>query len=433
MRIVQINPGTGGSFYCQNCLRDSILAKQMAKLAHDVLVVPLYLPLGVDVGQRIDDLPIFFGGINVYLQQKSGLFRRTPRWIDRLFDSKSLLRWAGRRVGMTTARQLGQTTVSMLLAEQGRQKKELARLLRWLGEQPKKPDLLCLSNILLAGLVPGIKDQLNVPVVSLLQDEDAFLDALPPPYSQQAWELLAELSTYVDGFIAVSRYFAQLMQEKLSIPEDRMHVVPLGICPQRYKPPPASPAVPTLGYLSRMCPERGLDTLLEAFAILKAKESLKHARLRILGGATVSDRAFVNQIKQNLRRQGLLEDVDFLRDFDWPERAGFLNSLSVLCVPEKQPVAAAIYVLEAWAAAVPVVQPDIGAFSELLAHTDAGLLYEPSNVRALAQALETLLADPQRARAMGKRGRDAVARHYNIERTAQKMLQIFDNLQPPHC
>ena len=428
MRIVQITPGSGGSFYCKNCLRDSVLVRQILKLGHDVVMVPMYLPLGIDWDELVEDVPMFFGGINVYLQQKSGLFKWTPRWLDRLFDSEKLLRWAGRRIGMTSARQLGQTTVSMLRGEQGRQKKELHRLLQWLSEQSPKPNVVCLSNILLGGLVRPIKAELGVAVVSLLQDEDGFLDGLAAPYSQQAWQLVDERCGDVDGFIAVNRYYAEVMQKRLSIGEDRMHVVPTGIQPQRYEPDREAPKVPTIGYLSRMCPDRGLDTLVEGFAILKAKSGLKNVRLRITGGATVSDKAFVNQIRKDLHRQGLLEYVEFLPDFDWPNRANFLKSLSVLCVPEKHPMAGGIYVLEAWATGVPVVEPDMGAFCELVGETGGGLLYEPGNTEAMAESLEVLLCDPQRAMDMGKRGRDAVCKQYNIERTAERMVQIFDKV-----
>ena len=84
--------------------------------------------------------------------------------------------------------------------------------------------------------------------------------------------------------------------------------------------------------------------------------------------------------------------------------------------------------LEAWATGVPVVEPDMGAFRELVGQTGGGLLYEPGNTQALAESLEVLLRDPQRAVDMGQRGQDAVSEQYNIERTAQSMVQVFDKV-----
>ena len=111
MKIVQISPGSGDNFYCENCLRDAALVKAARKLGHDVLMVPLYLPLQADKTEQVSNAPIFFGGVNVFLQQKLALFRRTPRWIDKVFDSRKLLEWAGRKAGMTSARDLGETTI----------------------------------------------------------------------------------------------------------------------------------------------------------------------------------------------------------------------------------------------------------------------------------------------------------------------------------
>ena len=71
MKIVHITPSAGDSFYCENCLRDAALIKAIMKTGHDILSVPLYLPLSPEVNESVTPAPIFFGGINVFLQQKS--------------------------------------------------------------------------------------------------------------------------------------------------------------------------------------------------------------------------------------------------------------------------------------------------------------------------------------------------------------------------
>jgi len=260
MRIVQITPGSGDNFYCENCLRDVALVKALRKLGHDVLMVPLYLPLQIAGSEPLTDTPIFFGGINVYLQQKFALFRRTPRWIDRWFDARGLLEWAGRKAGMTNARDLGETTISMLQGEDGRQVKELDRFVDWLQTEEQKPDVMCLSNVLLAGMTRRIKERLGAPVVCLLQDEDGFIDGLAAPYAEQAWGIIRERARDIDAFLAVSGYFAGVMRSRLAVREDRMHVGRMGVDLSAYAPADTHPPVPTIGYLSRMCPSRGLAT-----------------------------------------------------------------------------------------------------------------------------------------------------------------------------
>jgi len=426
MRIVQIVPGLGDSFYCENCLRDAALVKAMRKLGHDVLMVPMYLPFQVDKNEAVGNTPIFFGGVNVYLQQKSAFFRKTPAWFDRLFDSPRLLRWISRKAGMTSARVLGELTISMLRAEQGRQVKELDRLVEWLSTQDNKPDVVCLSNILLAGLARRIKERLGVPVVCLLQDEDGFLDGLESPYSQQAWQIVVERSKDVDGFIAVSKYYAGVMQQRLGLGAERIGVAYVGISLDGYQLREAGPKVPVIGYLSRMCSDKGLDTLVDAFVSLKKNEKLKNARLRVAGGKRGDDEAFLNQIRQRLSSYGLIDDTEFLQDFGHDTKIGFLQSLSVLSVPEKEPVAYGLYVIEALAAGVPVVEPASGAFPELLEMTGGGVLCEPNNAAALAKAMEPLLLDPDYARQLGKQGRDAVFEKFNIEQTAEEMVRIYE-------
>jgi len=428
MRIVQITPGSGGGFYCENCLRDAALVTAMRKLGYDVLMVPLYLPLGVEKSEPVGSAPIFFGGINVYLQQKSAIFRKTPRWIDRLFDSRRLLGWVARKARMTNTRELAGTTISILQGEQGRQVKELDRLVEWLSCEDNKADVVCLSNILIAGLARRIKDKLGVPVVCLLQDEHGFLDSLASPYAEQAWRIVAERAKDVDAFIAVSKYYADLMRQKLDLDADRIRVGYVGISLDGCEPRTTVPEIPTIGFLSRMCSEKGLDTLVEAFVILKKNDKLKNAKLRIAGGQNADDRAFLSDIRRRLSSCGLTDDVEFLADFDRTAKLAFLSSLSVLSVPEKGPAAYGLYVIEALAAGVPVVQPRSGVFKELLETTGGGVLCEPNDPRELARQIEKLLLDPDYAGQLGEKGRKAVFEKFDIQQTALEMVRIYEGI-----
>lgn len=428
MKIAQLTPGSGDNFYCENCLRDAALVRAMRELGHDVLMIPMYLPLQADKGERISNAPIFFGGINVYLQQKLSVFRKTPRWIDKLFDRPRLLEWAGTKAGMTSARDLGETTISMLRGEDGRQVKELDRLVTWLKLPENKPDVVCLSNALLAGLVKSIKDRLDVPVVCLLQDEDGFLDGLAEPYAKQAWEILAQRVQDVDAFTAVSRYYANTMRKRLELDADRVHVVYTGIPLEGYEEREAGLQVPAIGYLSRMCPDKGLDTLAEAFIILKQSEGLENIKLIAAGGRTSNDEAFLSKIKQRLEGSGFIEDVEFWPGFERNERLDFFRSISVLSVPEKKPVAYGLYVLEALAAGVPFVEPAIGVFGELLEMTGGGVLYEPDNIQALADALKPLLLNADYALELGAKGRCGVVENFDIKQTARKMVRIYEQV-----
>lgn len=407
-------------------MRDNALAVALTKMGHDALMVPLYLPPALDEASAAENAPLFYGGVNVYLQQKSGLFRHTPRWVDRLFDAPGVLQSAAKRAGSTQASQLGDMTVSMLHGEDGRQAKELDRLVEWLADDGKA-DVVCLSNALLMGLARRIKKETGALVACTLQGEDTFLDALPEPDRTHAWQTLTERAKDVDAFIAVSHYHAGLMTARAALPPERVHVVYNGILLDGYREAaPIAPPVPTLGYLARMCPPKGLETLVEAFILLRKNDGLKDLRLRVAGAKTAADEPFVARLQARMSAEGIGSDaVEFLPNISRAEKIDFLRSLSVLSVPATYGESFGLYVIEALAAGVPVVQPRHAVFPELLAETGGGVLCEPDDPRSLAAALEDLLCHPERARALGQEGRRNVFEKFSVEKMALNALHIY--------
>ena len=424
MRIIQITPGAGGDFLCDNCLRDNALVLELRRLGHDAIMVPLYLPMAADGPDASRGTPIFFGGINVYLQQKSALFRRTPRWLDRRLDSPRLLRWAARRAGMTKPEDLGEPTLSMLRGEEGRQVKELDRLVAWLSGE-ERPDIVCLSNALLAGLIRRIKQALRVPVVSMLQDEDAFLDSLPEPYRAEAWRTVAERVAEADAFIAVSGYYRDVMCRRLGLAADRACTVHIGLDASGYAPADALPQPPVIGYIGQLSRGRGLDTLVNAFLMLRGDEKFRGLRLRAAGGVLPGDRDFVAGLRRRLAEGGAADDAEFLPGLDRAGRQQFLRSLTALSAPARQPEAFGLFVLESLASGVPVVLTRVGAYPELVEATGGGVLVEPDDASGLAAALRDLLARPDEARALGQRGREAVLDRFSIQRMASNMVDAY--------
>ena len=427
MRIVHMVPGSGGTFYCQNCMRDAALVKALRARGHDVIMVPLYLPLFTDTADLATGAPVFFGGVNVYLQQRFGVFRKTPRWLDRLLDATWVLRRAARHEGSTSAAGLGPMTLSMLDGPKGNQQKELERLVDWMRDH-ERPDVIHISNALLLGLVGELKRTIEAPIVCSLQDEDTWIDAMKAPYDRLCWDAMADRASDVATFVAVSEWYAERMCERMGMGRDRITVVPLGIDLDGIEPAPLQFDPPVIGYLSRMSESQGFGLLVDAFIELKQNPRLSDLQLKATGGITGADKAFVAGLEKKLERHGMRADVEFLPDFEKSKRHDFLRSISVLSVPVVHGEAFGTFILESLAFGVPVVQPNAGAFPEIINDTGGGLVYDVDEKNGLVRALRELLLDPARATEFGQKGRAAVSARYGIDRMADDMLAVYQSL-----
>ncbi|HPR62516.1 MAG TPA: glycosyltransferase family 4 protein, partial [Prolixibacteraceae bacterium] len=225
LNIIHIIPGSGGSFYCGNCLRDSKYVDSLKKLGHKVVKVPMYLPLFSDE-HDLEDIPVFYGAISIYLKQLYPIFRHAPAWFDRMLNSKPMMKLAAGMAGSTNAKGLEEMTISMLLGEEGAQKEELDKMVDWIAEHCQ-PDVIHLSNALLLGLAKRIKQKLNVKVVCSLQDEDVWVEPMKPSAREHVWKLMAEKAKDVDAFIAVSDYFAGCAKKWMNLPDEKVHTVHL--------------------------------------------------------------------------------------------------------------------------------------------------------------------------------------------------------------
>ena len=429
MNIVQLTPGAGG-MYCGNCFHDNTLVAALRGLGHDALMLPLYLPINVDEDDQSEGNPVFFGGINVYLEQKSAFFRKAPGWLHGLLNSRRLLDWAAGRAAKTRATEVGELLLSMLRGEDGYQDREITELITWLREHAK-PDIICLSNALLVGMTHRLQTELHVPVVCLLQGEEPYLDALPDSHREPAWQLLTERAAGLDAWIAASRWNADCMIRRLKLKSERVHVVPNGISLEGFEVPIShsrdqSQRAPVLGYFARMCKDKGLDTLVEAFIHLKNRGSVPRLKLHIGGGCGPGDEPFLKSLRVRLAEAGFIGEVSFSPNVNRVEKLAFLQSLTVFSVPAMYGEAFGLYVIEALAAGVPVVQPRTAAFPEIIATTGGGLLCEPNDPKSLADALEQLLLNPDRARALGEAGRNAVAEKFTAGVMARETLKVFE-------
>ncbi|HKW97632.1 MAG TPA: glycosyltransferase family 4 protein [Bryobacteraceae bacterium] len=426
MKILAITAGAA-NMYCGSCLRDNALAAELMAQGHDVVLVPLYTPTRTDE-PNVSRKRVFFGGISVYLEQHLAPFRFTPAWLDRLWDSWPALKAASRRSIAVSPRHLGELTISMLRGEDGAQRKEFHKLIRWLRSEGA-PDVAVLPNSLLISLAQPIRKALGCPVCCTLQGEDLFLEGLGEPWRTEALDLIRAQVGPVDAFLAVSDYYARFMCRYLAVPENKMHVAPLGINLKGYETGfRFRTNCFTVGYFARILPEKGLHVLCEAYHKLRRETDFSGATLEAAGYLAPEHRGYLKGIERQMKEWGLGDEFRYRGVLDRVKKVDFLRSLSMLSVPGTYAEPKGIFLLEAMANEVPVVEPRCGAFPEMIEKTGGGILVEANSVESLAEGIYSLWKDPGRAEELGRKGAAGVREHYSAARMAERALEVYSRV-----
>jgi glycosyltransferase involved in cell wall biosynthesis len=427
VKILSLTAGAA-SMYCGSCLRDNALAAELIRQGHDVTLLPFYTPTVTDEENVSRQEQIFFGGISVYLEQHMPWFRR-GRLLDRLLDAPNVIRAFTSGSIAVDPKQLGAMTVSTLKGVNGNQAKEIEKLIDFVTAEPA-PDIVNIPYTLLICLAAPLKRALNRPVVVTLQGEDLFLEALPEPYKTEALDLVRAQVKDVDLFIAVSDYYARFMREYLRIPESKMRVAQLGVNVADLTPTPRERRVPfTIGYFARIAPEKGLHNLGEAYRILRTENGLPPSRLIAAGYLPPEHKPYLEAIADRLRIAGLGDEFVYRGSVDRARKVQFFHDVDVLSVPSPYHEPKGLYLLEAMSCGVPVVQPNHGAFPEIIERTGGGVLSRSDSAPDVADAIYQLWKDAPRAEALGRAGAEAVRRHYTVTHMANSVLKAYQDAQ----
>lgn len=424
-RVVYITAGAGG-MYCGSCIRDNALVGALENLGWDILLLPLYTPIRTDEEDHSLD-QVFFGGINVYLQQKIPFFRRLPAFLDRWLDNPALIRRVTSRAMSVSAADLGEMTLSMVKGEHGFQRKEVARLVHWLKEVVK-PDLICLTNLLVGGSIPALKRELKVPVYVTIQGDDVFLNELLPPWHDRVLTEMRNLAREADGFLTFSAFYRDLMAGVLQVEPEKFHLTPLGVHVEEFDAVWESTrnraAGSVIAYFARLSPEKGFDLIVDAFIALSS--NLPEAKLRVAGWLSEKDNAFLAEQIGKIERAGLRDRFEHVEAADAETKLSFFREADLFCVPTRFEEPKGLYVLEAMACGLPVVAPAHGPFPEMIGESGGGVLFEAGNIAALTGEIEELLSDREAMRRCGKAGRSWVEKEGSREKMAAATAVVFE-------
>ena len=345
-------------------------------------------------------------------------------FVDKILDSPAMLSFAAKQAGTTNPDGLEQTTLSMIRTNDPSRKNEIIRLSNYINETGET-DIIHISNALIMGLAVQLKKAIGKPVVCSLQNEDDWINEMKEPYQTQAWEMIAEEEKHIDLFITPSEYFKNFFISKTGISPDKIFVVPsaLEVVPEEMMR--SIPEEPSIGFYSRLNRMNGLDKLIDAFIILKNRNTHPGLKLHLSGGYTSDEKGFIKEQTNKLKNEGFENDVILYNAFSGSQKQSFFNSIDLLSVPVRKYDAFGLYLLEAISFGVPVVQPDTGAFSEIIESTQGGVLYTEDSVEKLADTLEEVLRDRESLRKIGLKGREIINESHTPKAMAMGIIEVY--------
>lgn len=426
MHFLYIQPGSGGSFYCQNCLRDLSVCDALRRSGHEVTMLPLYLPATADAAAP-EDTPVFYSAVTLYLRHKYRWMRKLPRSWFRPLDTWPVLKLAAHFAGSTSASGLEDLTLSMLQGMEGCQAEDLKMLAEWIEALPQddRPDVIILSNALLVGLAERLKKSADCAVLCWLQDEHVWTDAMHESLKQAVIKNMREDSKHVDRFIAVSRYYRDTMSQLLDVDPDQVPVIYPALDVEEYIPANMDSKPRRVGFLSRLAASDGFDVFVDAFIELRRNPQFSDVKLSATGGPS-PDKNFMKRQVAKLHKAGLEDDADISPSRFARERKEFLSELTILSVPgEKVPEAFGYYAIEAMASGVPVVLPEHGAFPEFVNEEAGGCLFSSSEPKMIAETWAGILSSDKKLKELSSRARVVATEMFNESIVADKLMEIM--------
>ena len=427
MRVTYITAGAA-DMICGSCLRDNALVRKLREQECEITLVPVYTPITVEEEDFSTD-KLLLGGISVYLEQSSSLFRKLPNFLTNWLDRPSVVKFfTSRKPIQVEAENLGNLTLSILKGENGNQKRSFNKAFKWIQEEAQ-PEIINFSNLLIAGLAPKFKNETKLPVVVTLQGDDLFINDFKDEHRKKIIKELKILSTSVDAFITFSKFYAEKMASLLDIPIEKFHIINLGIDAEPFSGISEKKTNNrTIGYFGRIAPEKGFHNAVNSFIEINKDAANEKVRLVAGGWLSETDKNYFREQTEKINSHNLSSYFEYIGSPDLEKKKELFKRINVFTLPTDQDEPKGLSVLEAQASGIPVVQPNKGIFTEMLNKTKGGVLYNDEDSSSLSKELLALLDNPDRAEELGKTGRINTLEHFNDNKMATDTYSVYENL-----
>jgi glycosyltransferase involved in cell wall biosynthesis len=164
----------------------------------------------------------------------------------------------------------------------------------------------------------------------------------------------------------------------------------------------------------------------DAFIEMKKQDLIPGLTLNVCGGFTGIDKPFISKQLKKIREQKLEKFVRIFPDFQGDKKLEFFSKVDIISVPVRKYDGYGLYLLEANAAGIPVVQPATGAFPEIVERTKGGIIYSPDTVSELASSLHKLLKDKELISSLGEAGRKNVRQELSLDRMSAGLSEVYN-------
>jgi glycosyltransferase involved in cell wall biosynthesis len=264
----------------------------------------------------------------------------------------------------------------------------------------------------------------DVPYVFVANQN--ILKRYPPPFN---WIEHYHYKTASAGIASSEESRQVLLSKGMKIPS---WVVPFGTDTQMFscgkhlllRDQLGLPASNVIGYLGRLVPEKGVDSLLRAAATLSIERNSLDFKLLIVGSGV--DEARLRSLAAEL---GLGPNIVFTGAVAHTEAWRYMQCMDILAVPSRStPTWKEQFgrvLIESMACGIPVVGSDSGAIPSVINDTSGGLIFPEDDIDAFAAQLRLLLSDDNLRKNIGQKGLTSVRERYTYDAVAKQLVDIF--------
>lgn len=252
--------------------------------------------------------------------------------------------------------------------------------------------------------------------------------------NQQGSRLMQWAYSLADFFIPVSHWIAASMQEKLSIPLDKIHVVYDGIELEKLELYQGREQFRStyhlhdddfaVGLVGLLIPWKGQQLFLDAAHLLK--ERIPKLKMLIIGGTPDDCVGYEKTLKTRVQEEGLSDWVIFTGHLNG--MAAAYNGLDIVVSASTGPEPLGTVVIETMTLARPLVGPNHGGAAEMMEHNVTGLLFEPGNAQDLADKIETFYRDAELRQRLGDAARKKALQTFSVATHVDQIQNIYNTL-----